>query len=155
MDSNVGGFFGPFLKFSGFDAIELQGKAASDVIVYINGVDHYVEIFEAPAEAVDTHVLAEQLTDMFAEGESDRKNIGIVSAGTAADHSLIGMLNFTFYDNKRKKIRLKQAATGWYRNSLPQQEDQGAGMQDPRCQRQSQQRCGSRGHPGAGPPLQP
>jgi aldehyde:ferredoxin oxidoreductase len=27
MDSNVGGFFGPFLKFSGFDAIELQGKA--------------------------------------------------------------------------------------------------------------------------------
>jgi aldehyde:ferredoxin oxidoreductase len=27
MDSNVGGFFGPFLKFSGFDAIEIQGKA--------------------------------------------------------------------------------------------------------------------------------
>jgi aldehyde:ferredoxin oxidoreductase len=33
MDSNVGGFFGPFLKFSGFDAIELQGKAANDVII--------------------------------------------------------------------------------------------------------------------------
>ena len=25
MDSNVGGFFGPFLKLNGFDAIELQG----------------------------------------------------------------------------------------------------------------------------------
>jgi len=25
IDSNVGGFFGPFLKFSGFDALELQG----------------------------------------------------------------------------------------------------------------------------------
>ncbi|HCM60692.1 MAG TPA: aldehyde:ferredoxin oxidoreductase, partial [Bacteroidales bacterium] len=112
MDSNVGGFFGPFLKFSGFDVIELQGKAVNDVIVYINGVDHYVEIFEAPAEALDSHVLAEQLTDMFANDESDRKNIGIVSTGSAAEHSLIGMLNFTFYDPKRKKIRMKQAGRG-------------------------------------------
>ncbi|MCA1741756.1 MAG: hypothetical protein LC630_04690, partial [Bacteroidales bacterium] len=112
MDSNVGGFFGPFLKFSGFDAIELQGKAANDVIIFINGVDHYVEIFEAPAEALDSHVLAEQLTDMFADSESDRRNIGIVSTGSAADHSLIGMLNFTFYDPKRKKIRMKQAGRG-------------------------------------------
>ncbi|TFH48358.1 MAG: aldehyde:ferredoxin oxidoreductase, partial [Bacteroidia bacterium] len=112
MDSNVGGFFGPFLKFSGFDALELQGKAANDVIIFINGVDHYVEIFEAPAEALDSHVLAEQLTDMFADSESDRRNIGIVSTGSAADHSLIGMLNFTFYDPKRKKIRMKQAGRG-------------------------------------------
>ncbi|HMT66247.1 MAG TPA: aldehyde ferredoxin oxidoreductase N-terminal domain-containing protein, partial [Bacteroidales bacterium] len=112
MDSNVGGFFGPFLKFSGFDAIELQGKAANDVIVFINGVDHYVEVFEAPAEAIDSHVLAEQLTEMFANDESDRKNIGIVSTGSAADNSLIGMLNFTFYDGRRKKIRMKQAGRG-------------------------------------------
>ncbi len=112
MDSNVGGFFGPFLKFSGFDAIEVQGKAANDIIIFINGAEHFIEIFEAPAEALDSHVLAEQLTDMFAENESDRKNIGIVSTGSAADHSLIGMLNFTFYDNKRKKIRLKQAGRG-------------------------------------------
>ncbi|HCF56648.1 MAG TPA: aldehyde:ferredoxin oxidoreductase, partial [Myxococcales bacterium] len=27
IDSNVGGFFGPLLKFSGFDALEIQGKA--------------------------------------------------------------------------------------------------------------------------------
>jgi len=32
MDSNVGGFFGPFLKFSGFDAIELQGKSDKEVM---------------------------------------------------------------------------------------------------------------------------
>ncbi|MBI9033624.1 MAG: hypothetical protein JEZ03_04035 [Bacteroidales bacterium] len=112
IDSNVGGFFGPFLKFSGFDAIEIQGKAEKDIIVYIDGVNHKVEIFEAPKESVDSHILAEELTDMFANDEKDKKNIGIVSAGTAADHSLIGMLNFTFYDPKRKKIRLKQAGRG-------------------------------------------
>ncbi len=112
MDSNVGGFFGPFLKFAGFDAIELQGKAGNDVIIYIDGVDHKVEIFEAPKEPVDSHLLAEELTEMFAENEKDKKNIGVVSTGAAAEHSLIGMLNFSFYDPKRKLVRLKQAGRG-------------------------------------------
>jgi aldehyde:ferredoxin oxidoreductase len=112
MDSNVGGFFGPFLKFSGFDAIELQGKAENDVIIYIDGVNHKVEIFEAPNEPMDSHVLTETLTEMFADDDKDKKNIGIVSTGAAADHSLIGMLNFSFYDPKRKLVRLKQAGRG-------------------------------------------
>ena len=42
IDSNVGGYFGPFLKFSGFDAIEIQGKAEKDVIVFIDGINHKV-----------------------------------------------------------------------------------------------------------------
>jgi aldehyde:ferredoxin oxidoreductase len=112
MDSNVGGFFGPFLKFAGFDAIELQGKADEDVIIYIDGVNHKVEIMKAPLEPVDSHVLAEILTEMYADDERDKKNVAVVSAGAAADHSLIGMLNFSFYDPKRKKVRLKQAGRG-------------------------------------------
>ena len=112
MDSNVGGFFGPFLKFSGFDALELQGKADSDVIIFIDGINHKVELFEAPAEAVNSHLLAEQLTEIFADNDNEKKNIGVVSAGSAAEHSLIGMLNFSFYDSKRKKVRLKQAGRG-------------------------------------------
>lgn len=112
MDSNVGGFFGPFLKFSGFDAIELQGKSDKDVIIFIDGINHKVEIYDAPAEAVDSHLLAEQLTGIFADNDNEKKNIGVVSAGSAADHSLIGMLNFSFYDPKRKKVRLKQAGRG-------------------------------------------
>ncbi len=112
IDSNVGGFFGPFLKFSGFDAIEIQGKAEKEVIIFIDGVNHKVEINEAPYDLVDSHLLAEALTEMYAEDEKDKKNIGIVSTGVAADHSLIGMLNFTFYDPKRKLVRLKQAGRG-------------------------------------------
>jgi aldehyde:ferredoxin oxidoreductase len=112
MDSNVGGFFGPFLKFSGFDALEIQGKAENDVVVFIDGINHFVEIFEAPYEATDSHLLAEQLTEIFANNENEKRNIGVVSSGSAAEHSLIGMLNFSFYDSKRKKIRLKQAGRG-------------------------------------------
>ena len=112
MDSNVGGYFGPFLKFSGFDALELQGKAENDVIIFIDGVNGIIEIFEAPEENVDSHLLAEQLTEMYADDEKDMKNISVVSSGKAADNSLIGMLNVSFYDTKKKEIRLKQAGRG-------------------------------------------
>jgi aldehyde:ferredoxin oxidoreductase len=112
MDSNVGGFFGPFLKFAGFDALEIQGKSDKDIVVFIDGINHRVNIFEAPAESTDSHLLAEELTEMFADNESEKKQIGVVSTGSAAGHSLIGMLNFSFYDTKRKKVRLKQAGRG-------------------------------------------
>ncbi len=112
MDSNVGGFFGPFLKFSGFDALELQGKADKDVIILIDGKNGKIEIYEDPGLAKDSHILAEELSEIFADDEKDYKNIGIVSMGAAAENSLIGMVNFTFYDPKRKKIRLKQAGRG-------------------------------------------
>lgn len=112
MDSNVGGFFGPFLKFAGFDALELQGKADKDVIIYIDAKNHTVEIFEDPGFSADSHLLGEELTEYFSENEKDAKNIGIVSTGAGAEHSLIGMVNFTFWDVKRKKIRLKQAGRG-------------------------------------------
>ncbi|MEI6822017.1 MAG: aldehyde ferredoxin oxidoreductase N-terminal domain-containing protein, partial [Bacteroidota bacterium] len=113
MDSNVGGFFGPYSKFSGFDAVELQGISDKEVIVFINGIDGEVEIFEAPEGlSYDSHLLGEELHEMFADNERDKYNIAVVSSGAAAKHSLIGMLNFTFYDMKRKVVRLKQAGRG-------------------------------------------
>jgi aldehyde:ferredoxin oxidoreductase len=112
IDSNVGGFFGPFLKFAGFDALEIQGKAKEDVIVIIDGKKGEVRIEEAPEEAIDSHVLAEQLTDMYAESDAKKNLVSVVSAGLAAEHSNIGVLNFSFYDKKRKQVRLKQAGRG-------------------------------------------
>ncbi|MDP7265819.1 MAG: aldehyde ferredoxin oxidoreductase N-terminal domain-containing protein, partial [Candidatus Thermoplasmatota archaeon] len=44
IDSNVGGYFGPYLKFSGFDAIEVQGKAEKDVVIFIDGLERNVNI---------------------------------------------------------------------------------------------------------------
>ncbi|HWI54080.1 MAG TPA: aldehyde ferredoxin oxidoreductase C-terminal domain-containing protein [Desulfobacteria bacterium] len=111
-DSNVGGYFGPLLKFSGFDALELQGKAEKDVIIVIDGDNGVITIQEAPEEAVDGHLLAEQLTEMYAESEDDRRNVSVITAGTAAENTLIGCLNFTFYDKRRKTVRLKQAGRG-------------------------------------------
>lgn len=112
MDSNVGGHFGPLLKFSGFDAIELQGKTDKDVIIYIDGNEGVIKIFESDIDTIDSHLLSEELTDLFAKDELDRRNYSIVSTGSAARTSNIAMLNFTFYDVKREKVRLKQAGRG-------------------------------------------
>jgi aldehyde:ferredoxin oxidoreductase len=112
MDSNVGGYFGPLLKFSGWDAIEIQGKAESDVIILIDGEHGLVSIEEAPLEELNTHVLTEQLTAMYAVDERDRQNISVVSAGQGADHVLFSCLNFSWYDARRKTVRVKQAGRG-------------------------------------------
>ena len=112
MDSNVGGHFGPFSKFAGFDALEIQGKSDKEIIVFIDGINGKVEIIDAPEEPIDSHHLCEILHEMYSDDEKDQKNVSVVAAGTAADHSLIGMLNFSFFDPKRKKVRLKQAGRG-------------------------------------------
>ena len=112
IDSNVGGYFGPLLKFAGFDALEIQGKAEKDVIVFIDGNTGVVTIEEAPLEAIDGHVLGEQLTEMYADNEMDKRNVAVVTAGTGAEHTRFGLLNFTFYDPRRKVTRLKQAGRG-------------------------------------------
>ncbi|HPC82167.1 MAG TPA: aldehyde ferredoxin oxidoreductase C-terminal domain-containing protein [Thermoanaerobaculaceae bacterium] len=112
IDSNVGGYFGPLMKFSGFDALEIQGKASEDVIIVIDGQKGAIRIETAPLEPSDSHVAAEIFTAEYAESEADRRNVSIVSAGSAAEHSLIGCLNFSWYDVRRKATRLKQAGRG-------------------------------------------
>jgi len=112
MDSNVGGYYGPYLKFAGWDAIELQGKAEKDVIVYVDGTQGKVIIYEAPEGTADTHELAEQMLELFADTEEEKTGISSVSAGSGAEHTLIGCLNFSFYDPRRKTVRVKQAGRG-------------------------------------------
>ena len=111
-DSNGGGFFGPYLKFSGWDALEIQGKSDREVIVFINGDDGTVQIETADDLPTDTHILSELLTEHFAGAKENMRNISVVSAGQGADHSPLGGLNLSFYDNKLGEIRLKQAARG-------------------------------------------
>jgi len=112
IDSNVGGYFGGLFKFSGFDALELQGKAKQDVIIFIDGDNHKVTIETAPKECTNSHILAETLTEMYADSDEDKRNISVISAGLGAENSRIGILNFSYYDIRRKACKLKQAGRG-------------------------------------------
>jgi aldehyde:ferredoxin oxidoreductase len=112
IDCNVGGYFGPLLKASGFDALDIQGKAKVETLIFIDGVNGKVTLEEAPLENLDSHIAAEVFTHEFAADEADRRSVSVVSAGRAADHSRIGCLNFSWWDVRRGTTRLKQAGRG-------------------------------------------
>jgi len=113
IDSNAGGHFGPLLKLAGWDALEVQGKAEKDLVVYIDGVAGKITLYETPEDApTDTHMLGHWLWDQFAESEEDRYYLSSVTAGTGSEHTRMGCLNFSLYDRKRKDLRYKQAGRG-------------------------------------------
>lgn len=112
VDSNVGGYYGPYLKFAGWDAIEIQGKAEEPVVVIVDGDTGRVTIETAPKESVNTHLVGEELTAMFAEDEKDKRNVSVVSTGAGAEHTRMGCLNFSWYDPRREAVRVKQAGRG-------------------------------------------
>lgn len=114
IDSNVGGHFGPFLKFSGYDALEITGKSKEEVIIFIDGVRNLVQIFRAdcvmPENIKLSHEISDYLTKHF--GKNKPQDISVVSTGPGAKNSRMGCLNFTWYDQKRKRVRYKQAGRG-------------------------------------------
>lgn len=112
VDSNVGGYFGPLLKFAGFDAIEVQGIAEKEVIIFVDGNEGLVQIVEAPEESINSHLVAEEMVALFAQKPQEKQGVTSVSAGIGAKHTLIGCLNFSFYDLRRQVARLKQAGRG-------------------------------------------
>ncbi|MRR31126.1 aldehyde:ferredoxin oxidoreductase, partial [bacterium] len=80
IDSNGGGYFGPYLKFAGWDALEIQGKAENDVIIFIDGDNGRVTVEEAPLEPVDTHLVARLITEIYGTNDRERRGISVVSA---------------------------------------------------------------------------
>jgi len=111
IDSNVGGYFGPYLKFCGFDALEVQGKSAGgDLVIFIDGIEEKVQLFEIKGLSDYSAEITRVLTSLF--GNDNPKSISVVSTGLGAKNTSIGCLNFSWYDPKRKQTRYKQAARG-------------------------------------------
>jgi aldehyde:ferredoxin oxidoreductase len=112
IDSNVGGYFGPFLKFSGFDALVVTGQAEEERVLIIDGANKKISIESAPDAPEDSHLIAEQFTTMYADSPNDRVNVSVVSSGRGAEHTVMGCLNFSWFDWRRREVRLKQAGRG-------------------------------------------
>ena len=110
IDSNVGGYFGPYKKFSGFDVLEITGKAQNEVIILIDGIENKIKIFEVFNLTDDSYKISDTLTKYFDNEKPG--NVSVVSTGNAAKHTLMGCLNFTWFDAKRKRVRYKQAGRG-------------------------------------------
>ncbi len=110
IDSNVGGHFAPLLKFSGFDAVAVTGKADRPVVVIVDGDESKITI--RPWEGSDGAIMmCEELFDNI-EGEGARNNLAAATAGPGADHSFHGIVNSVYFDKRRGRLRSKQAGRG-------------------------------------------
>ncbi|MEM4733453.1 MAG: aldehyde ferredoxin oxidoreductase C-terminal domain-containing protein [Candidatus Bathyarchaeia archaeon] len=110
VDSNVGGYFGPYLKFAGWDALEVQGKPKSEVVIFIDGDECKVQVKTANELPSEAHLVTDILAEKY--GKDNPLSISVVSSGPAAEHTLIGCLNVSWYDAARRVHRLKQAGRG-------------------------------------------
>ncbi len=111
MDSNVGGYFGPYLKMSGFDAIEVQGKASEDVIILIDGDKGKITIESETDLPDESYILCERLTKKYAE-DGNYRAVTMMTSGIGGKRTHFGILNSSWYDKGRSKVRYKQAGRG-------------------------------------------
>jgi aldehyde:ferredoxin oxidoreductase len=110
VDSNVGGYFGPYLKFAGWDALEVQGKPKSEVVILIDGDACKVQIENADKLPSETHLVTEAMAQKY--GKDNPLSISVASSGPGAEHTLFGCLNVSWYDVARRVHRHKQAGRG-------------------------------------------
>jgi aldehyde:ferredoxin oxidoreductase len=112
--SNFGGHFGAYLKYAGFDALQITGKAVRPVLVVINSYKGTVDIEDAPAdeEAFD---LERDIVDCFVAEGYDKKHLAFMSTGLGAANTTYGCINSHYYDvtkpvdGTRGIFRVKQA----------------------------------------------
>lgn len=110
VDSNVGGYFGPYLKFSGWDALEVQGKAKSESVIVIDGDQGRVKVEDASDLPSETYRVTDELAKRYAQGNG--QSISVVSSGPGAEHTFFGCLNVSWFDVGRRIHRFKQAGRG-------------------------------------------
>ena len=110
VDSNVGGYFGAYLKFVGWDALEVQGRAKKEVVIFIDGDQGKVQIDDAAELPSETHLIVDILAKKY--GSDNPQSISVVSSGPGAEHTFLGCLNFSWYDIARRIHRYKQAGRG-------------------------------------------
>ncbi len=95
--SNFGGYFGAFLKFAGFDALQVTGKAGRDVMIIINGFTHEVSIEEI-AHLDEAFDLEQMIDKKFTSAGYDRRSIAFMSTGIGAVHTTFGCINSHYFD---------------------------------------------------------
>jgi aldehyde:ferredoxin oxidoreductase len=95
--SNFGGHFGAYLKYAGFDALEITGKSATGVMIVIDGFLQEITVTET---AVTDQVfdMEKSIADRFIQAGYDRKDIVFLTTGIGAANTTYGCINSHYFD---------------------------------------------------------
>jgi aldehyde:ferredoxin oxidoreductase len=123
--SNFGGHFGAYIKYAGFDALEITGKASKDTMIVIDSFKGEVSLMEAPA--ID-HVfdLEKVITDRFVQAGYDKKNIVFLTTGIGAANTTYGCINSHYFD----ATKIMNGTKGFFRTKQAGRTGLGTVMMD-------------------------
>ncbi|MEQ8161762.1 MAG: aldehyde ferredoxin oxidoreductase C-terminal domain-containing protein, partial [Smithellaceae bacterium] len=108
--SNFGGYFGAYLKYAGFDALEVTGIAKRNVMIVINGFQGEISLIDAPP--IDQVFNLEQtIIEQFVQAGYDKKNIVFLTTGMGAATTSYGCINSHYFDAAKPA----QGAKGLFR----------------------------------------
>ncbi|MBI5484350.1 MAG: hypothetical protein HY888_07810 [Deltaproteobacteria bacterium] len=95
--SNFGGYFGAFLKYAGFDALQITGRADTDVMIVINGLNNEVSIVDIPAND-QVFDLEHEIVARFTEAGHDKRTMAFMTTGRGAATTSFGCINSHYFD---------------------------------------------------------
>jgi aldehyde:ferredoxin oxidoreductase len=123
--SNFGGHFGAYIKYAGFDALEITGKALKDTMIVIDGFKGVVSLTEAPAIG---HVfdLEKVIIDRFVREGHDRKDIVFLTTGMGAANTTYGCINSHYFD----PTKITNGGKGFFRTKQAGRTGLGSVMMD-------------------------
>jgi aldehyde:ferredoxin oxidoreductase len=95
--SNFGGHFGAYLKYAGFDALQITGIAEKNTMIVIDGFKNEISITKAPA-LDQVFNLEKAIVDQFRKIGHEKKDIVFLTTGVGAANTTYGCINSHYYD---------------------------------------------------------
>lgn len=95
--SNFGGYFGAFLKYAGFDALQIRGRADGNIMIVIDGFKNEVSISDVSATD-QVFDLEQEIIDRFTAAGHDRRHLAFMTTGKGAATTSYGCINSHYFD---------------------------------------------------------
>jgi aldehyde:ferredoxin oxidoreductase len=123
--SNFGGHFGAYIKYAGFDAIEITGKSEKDTMIVIDSFKEEVSLMGAPSM---DHVfdLEKFIVDRFIQDGFDKKHIVFLTTGIGAAGTTYGCINSHYFD----PTKIMNGIKGFFRTKQAGRTGLGSVMMD-------------------------
>ncbi len=95
--SNFGGHFGAYLKYAGFDALEITGKSEDDCMIVIDSFKEEISVTAVPSLG-QVFDLQNAIVEKFIQEGFRKNDIVFVTTGIGAGNTTYGCINSHYFD---------------------------------------------------------
>ena len=95
--SNFGGYFGAYLKYAGFDALQITGRANTNVMIVIDGFNDEVTVIDVTSTD-QVFDLEQEIVARFTNAGYDKRTLAFMTTGKGAATTSFGCINSHYFD---------------------------------------------------------